>query len=183
MLLVTTSALVPPTRVPRRLTTGRLLKLLTFSAQHTKRKRNRWLGAGVSNVRTSSWLAASRMQRPRRCLWCWPPHRPPSINGHLRYPNDIDRSLNEAAADKIRKYRADCNNPPPNAIFFMPAIASTSGRLIVNLRAFYFYKLIGKPTASLQLQEFSLRNIISSVPQPPRGVLLATQVKDWEHSR
>ncbi len=27
----------------------------------------------------------------------------PSINGHLRYPNDIDRSLKEAAADKIRK--------------------------------------------------------------------------------
>jgi hypothetical protein len=31
----------------------------------------------------------------------------PSNNGHLHYPNDIDRSLNEAAADKIRKYRAD----------------------------------------------------------------------------
>jgi hypothetical protein len=25
----------------------------------------------------------------------------PSLNGHLHYPNDIDRSLNEAAADKI----------------------------------------------------------------------------------
>ncbi len=47
----------------------------------------------------------------------------------LHYPNDIDRSLNEAAADKIRKYRADCNNNPPNALSFMPAIASTSGRL------------------------------------------------------
>ena len=45
------------------------------------------------------------------------------------YPNDVDRSLNEAAADKIRKYCADYNNNPPNAIFFMPAIASTSGRL------------------------------------------------------
>ncbi len=32
-------------------------------------------------------------------------------------------------ADKIRKYRADYNNNPPNAISFMPAIASTSGRL------------------------------------------------------
>jgi hypothetical protein len=53
----------------------------------------------------------------------------PNINGHLHYPNDIDRSLNEAAADKIRKYRADYNNNPPNAISFMPAIASTSGRL------------------------------------------------------
>ncbi len=53
----------------------------------------------------------------------------PSINGHLHYPNDVDRSLNEATADKIRKYRADYNNNPPNAISFMPAIASTSGRL------------------------------------------------------
>ncbi len=53
----------------------------------------------------------------------------PSINGHLHYPNDVDRSLNEAAADKIRKYRADYNNIPPNAICFMSAITSTSGRL------------------------------------------------------
>ena len=35
----------------------------------------------------------------------------------------------KAAADKIRKYRADYNNNPPNAISFMPAIPSTSGRL------------------------------------------------------
>ena len=33
----------------------------------------------------------------------------PSINGHLHYPMDIDRSINETAADKIRKYRADYN--------------------------------------------------------------------------
>ena len=31
----------------------------------------------------------------------------PSLNGHLHYPDDIDRSQNEAAADKIRKYVAD----------------------------------------------------------------------------
>jgi hypothetical protein len=37
----------------------------------------------------------------------------PSLNGHLHYPNDIDRSINETAADKIRKYRADCKNNPP----------------------------------------------------------------------
>ena len=53
----------------------------------------------------------------------------PNLNGHLHYPNDIDRSLNEAAADTIRKYRADYNNNPPTSISFMPAIASTSGRL------------------------------------------------------
>ena len=38
-----------------------------------------------------------------------------SLNGILRYPNDIDRSLNEAAADKIRKYRAEYNNNPPTS--------------------------------------------------------------------
>jgi hypothetical protein len=54
----------------------------------------------------------------------------PSLNGHLHYPNDIDKSLNEAAADKIRKYRADYNNNPPSAGSIMPAIASTSGRLL-----------------------------------------------------
>ena len=52
-----------------------------------------------------------------------------SINGNLHYPNDKDRSLNEAADDKILKYRADYNNNPPISTAFMPAIASTSGRL------------------------------------------------------
>ena len=53
----------------------------------------------------------------------------PSINGHLHYPNDIDRSLNEAASDKIRKYRDDYNNNPPSSVVFMTTITSTSGRL------------------------------------------------------
>ncbi len=51
------------------------------------------------------------------------------LNGNLRCPNDKNRSLNEAAADKILKYRADYNNNPPHSVAFMPAIASTSGRL------------------------------------------------------
>jgi hypothetical protein len=69
----------------------------------------------------------------------------PNINGHLHYPNDIDRSLNQAAVDKIRKYRADYNN--------------------------YFYKIIGKLTAFLQLQEFSLSNptVTSSTTAAPRS--------------
>ena len=53
----------------------------------------------------------------------------PSLNGHLKYPKNLDQSLNDAAADKIRKYRADYNNRPPSAVSFMPAIASTSGHL------------------------------------------------------
>jgi hypothetical protein len=31
----------------------------------------------------------------------------PTINGHLKYPNNLDQSLNDAVGDKIRKYRAD----------------------------------------------------------------------------
>ncbi len=53
----------------------------------------------------------------------------PSLNGNLHYPNAIDRSLNEAATDKIRKYRTDYNNNPPSAVSFMPPEAGTSGRL------------------------------------------------------
>jgi hypothetical protein len=53
----------------------------------------------------------------------------PTLNEHLKYPNNLDQSLNDAASDKIRKYRADYNNRPPSVVSFMPAIASTSGRL------------------------------------------------------
>jgi len=53
----------------------------------------------------------------------------PGLNGHLNYPNDIDRSLNETVTDKIRKYRTDYNNNPPNTISFIPDIVDTSGRL------------------------------------------------------
>jgi hypothetical protein len=77
----------------------------------------------------------------------------PSINGRLHYPNDIDGPLNEAAADKIRQYSSDYNNRPSNTISFM------LGVYIVNLCAFCSYRLIGKLTAFLQLQEFSLRNL------------------------
>jgi hypothetical protein len=52
----------------------------------------------------------------------------PTLNGRLHY-NDIDKLLNEAAHDKIRKYRADYNNNPTNVVAFMPVIAGTNGRL------------------------------------------------------
>ena len=59
----------------------------------------------------------------------WGSSSDPSINGHLHYPNDLDRPLNEDVADKIRSYRVDYTNRPSNAISFMSAITSTSGRL------------------------------------------------------
>jgi hypothetical protein len=54
------------------------------------------------------------------------------------YPNDIDTSLNEVDNDKIRKYRADYNNNPPNSISFMSDIPSTSGRLHSKFVRFLF---------------------------------------------
>jgi hypothetical protein len=53
----------------------------------------------------------------------------PNLNGHLKYPNNFDQSLNDEAADKVRKYRADYNNRPPSVVTFMSAIVSTSGML------------------------------------------------------
>jgi hypothetical protein len=29
----------------------------------------------------------------------------PALNGHLRYPNNLDQSLHDVTADKIRRYR------------------------------------------------------------------------------
>ncbi len=70
----------------------------------------------------------------------------PGINGHLHYPNHVDRSLNEAATDKIRRYLTDYNNNPPNVISFMSSISSTSGRMHSEL---LFLKDHGKLTVFL----------------------------------
>ncbi len=64
----------------------------------------------------------------------------PTLYGHLKYPNNFDQSLNDAAADKVRKYRADYNNRTPSAVSFMPAIASTSASGVLSAqsdRGFY----------------------------------------------
>jgi hypothetical protein len=50
----------------------------------------------------------------------------PTLNGHLKYPNNLDQSLNGVAVEKIRKYRVDYNNRPPSAVSFMTTISSTS---------------------------------------------------------
>jgi hypothetical protein len=52
----------------------------------------------------------------------------PTLNGHWRYPNKIDQSLNDGTSDKIRENRADYNNRPPNTVSFIPSVTSTSGR-------------------------------------------------------
>jgi len=72
----------------------------------------------------------------------------PSINGHLHYPNDVDRashrSLNESDIDKNRKYRDDYNNNPPNAISLPTTVTCRSPPIlsrrlsIFSLRMMYY---------------------------------------------
>jgi hypothetical protein len=82
----------------------------------------------------------------------------PTLNGHLKYPHNLDQSLNDAVADKIRKYRVDYNNRSPSPVSFMTPIASTSGRLhsefvrLLFLQAHRetdrFFAVSGVPTVS-----------------------------------
>jgi hypothetical protein len=53
----------------------------------------------------------------------------PTLNGHLKYPNNLDQSLNDTDDDKVRKYRADYHNNPTTTVSFIPSDVSTSGRL------------------------------------------------------
>ncbi len=81
----------------------------------------------------------------------------PSLNGHLKYPNNLDQILNDASADKIRKYRADYNRLP-SVVSFMPASASTSGRLHSELVRILFLQAHRETDRFFAAsQEFSLR--------------------------
>ncbi len=77
----------------------------------------------------------------------------PTLNGHLKYPNNLDQSLNDEPPDKIRKDRGDYNSPPSVVSFSLILLVRVGG-YIVNLLDFYSYSLIGKLTVFLQLQEF-----------------------------
>ena len=108
----------------------------------------------------------------------------PNLNGNLHYPNDIDRSLNEAAADKIRKYRADYNNNPPNAISLMPAIASTSGRLHSEFIRLLFLQAHWETdrffaASGVQLAQSNMGGFFHF----RRVVFFYTQITMWKHSR
>jgi hypothetical protein len=93
----------------------------------------------------------------------------------------INRTLNEAADDKIRSYRADYNNRPSNAISFMPDIASTSGRLHSEFVCLLILQIHWETD---RFQVFcSFRSSASaiyqwSVPLPLRAVLLTDHIHD-----
>jgi hypothetical protein len=56
----------------------------------------------------------------------------PNLNGKLHWPNDIDKSLNEANTDKIRIYRADYNHNPPTAAFMTGNYSWKEGHYFVT---------------------------------------------------
>jgi hypothetical protein len=102
----------------------------------------------------------------------------PNLNGKLHYPNpnDIDRSLTESVSDKIREYRVDYNNNPPNVVSFMPDIASTSGRLhseFIRLLFLQDHRETDRFFATSGVQ-FSQSNQCRILPLSPCGFLFDT---------
>ena len=122
------------------------------------------------------WICHSRLVGGCRCVYPherWVSSSKPSLNDHLHYPPDIDRTLNEDTTDKTY------NTVLITIIFpltLFPLCLLLQVRLGVyteNLFAFYFYRLIGKLTAYFQIQKFSSAN---QLPLPPHGVLVTGQV-------
>ncbi len=101
---------------------------------------------------------------PTHHTWALGEYLWPSINGHLHYPNDVDRPLNEDVTDKIqrviRKYHVDYNNRPSNDISFISSIVSTSGRIHSEFVSLLFLQVHRETDLFFNLQKFSLRNIL-----------------------
>jgi hypothetical protein len=106
--------LVLLTRVPRSLTSGWLINSDLFRTSHRVKTQQvvKNHGQHCGDIELTGYLANATGPVPL-----------------VLHYNDIDKSLNEVANDKVRKYRADYNNNPPNTVVFMPAIAGTNGRL------------------------------------------------------
>ncbi len=102
----------------------------------------------------------------------------PSLNGHLRYPNNLDQSLNDTSVNKIHRYRTDYNNNPPRGVDFMPAIASTSGRLhseFIRILSLQDHRETNR--FFLKFQEFSRHNqILDSSTTTVRLFLLCSNL-------
>jgi hypothetical protein len=85
----------------------------------------------------------------------------------------LDQSLNDGTADKLRKYRADYNFNSTRGVDFIPAIASTSGRLHSTFIRILFLQAHWDTYRFLQLQEFCQCNqIVDSSTTSSRFFLL-----------
>jgi hypothetical protein len=98
----------------------------------------------------------------------------------------MDRSLNEAVPDKIRKYHSDYNNNPPPVISFIPTVVSTSGRLHSEFVSLLFLQAHRETDRFfLQFQEFSFRNmtVTSSTTVTPRSPQSSSQNEEASLTR
>ena len=98
---------VPLTREPKRLTTGRLIIADLFRTTHKVKTQQvvRSRGQRCGDIELADYLANAADPVPlvldlRITHNRFGSSSDPSINGHLHYPNDIDRSLNESVSDK-----------------------------------------------------------------------------------
>ena len=65
----------------------------------------------------------------------------PSLNGHLHYPNDIDKSLNESVTDKIRSIELTAIITPLRLSLLCLLLPVRLGGYTVNLCDFYSYRI------------------------------------------
>ncbi len=171
------------TRVSIRLTNGWLIKSLTSFVQHTRLKLNMLRG----DIEVSSYVTNSTGPVPLVLDLliteeCWGSISDPSLNGHLHYPQDVDRTLNESVTDKIRQYHSDYNNRPSNTISFIPLIVSTSGCLHCEIVCLLFSQDHRETDRFFQFQEFILLNLpLNPVPLPSRGVLFTSPIESGKH--
>jgi hypothetical protein len=99
----------------------------------------------------------------------------PVLNGHLRYPNNLDQSLNDTVTVKLRKYRVDYNFNPSRGVGFMTIITSTSGLLHSEfIRILFLQTHRETDRFFFQFQELCLHNQI--VGLPPRDGFFYDQI-------
>jgi hypothetical protein len=63
------------------------------------------------------------------------------LNGHLHYPNDIDKSLNESVTDKIRSIELTAIITPLRLSLLCLLLPVRLGGYTVNLCDFYSYRI------------------------------------------
>jgi GT2 family glycosyltransferase len=95
----------------------------------------------------------------------------PTLNGHLKYPNNLDQSLNDTAAEKNGNIVLTTTTGHRVWYHLCLLLLVHQADYMVNLSDFYSYRLIGKLTAFLHLQEFSQRkhNVVCSTSAARRS--------------
>ena len=94
---------------------------------------------------------------------------------------------------KNREYRAHYNNRPSHSISLIPSVTTTSGLLHCEFVTILFLQTRRERNQDMyvllflqdhrETDHFFTCSVVHLVPLPPHGILLGTQIQDWEHSR